>query len=127
VPELPDITVYIECLEAGDELGLAIIAAGGGEDDAVAGRLRWRDAGAKLPGRVGLAAFDFAAGALILTEAGSKRRASLHLVRGPVRGRPWSGYGTEARSSMASGMHSGGAVTLMPRAVGGGPTRQRTS
>jgi formamidopyrimidine-DNA glycosylase len=48
----------------------------------IAGRLRWRPPGAKPPGRVGLAAFDFAGGALILTEAGSKRRASIHLVQG---------------------------------------------
>ncbi len=48
----------------------------------VAGRLRWRDPGAKVPAKIGLAAFDFAPGTLILTEAGSKRRASLHLLRG---------------------------------------------
>jgi formamidopyrimidine-DNA glycosylase len=48
----------------------------------VAGRFRWLDAGAKLPGKLGLAAFDFPSGALVLTEAGSKRRASIHLLRG---------------------------------------------
>jgi formamidopyrimidine-DNA glycosylase len=48
----------------------------------IAGRLHWREAGAKLPGRGGLAAFDFEAGSLVLTEAGTKRRAALHLVRG---------------------------------------------
>jgi formamidopyrimidine-DNA glycosylase len=48
----------------------------------IAGRLHWRDAGAKVPGKVGLAAFDFPTGALLLTEAGGKKRASLHLVRG---------------------------------------------
>jgi formamidopyrimidine-DNA glycosylase len=48
----------------------------------IAGRFRWLDAGAKIPGKVGLAAFDFEHGSLILTEAGSKRRASLYLVRG---------------------------------------------
>jgi formamidopyrimidine-DNA glycosylase len=48
----------------------------------IAGRLRWRPPGAKTPGRIGLAAFDFPGGTLLLTEAGSKRRASLHLVRG---------------------------------------------
>ncbi|MGE5231766.1 MAG: Fpg/Nei family DNA glycosylase [Deltaproteobacteria bacterium] len=48
----------------------------------VAGRLRWSAAGASSPRRIGLAAFDFPNGTLILTEAGSKRRASLHLVRG---------------------------------------------
>ena len=48
----------------------------------IAGRLRWRARGAKPPGRIGLAAFDFPAGTLLLTEAGSTRRASLHLLRG---------------------------------------------
>lgn len=48
----------------------------------IAGRLRWKAKGAGLPGRIGLAAFDFPAGTLLLTEAGSKRRASLHAVRG---------------------------------------------
>ncbi len=48
----------------------------------IAGRFRWRDAGAAIPGKVGLAAFDFQTGTLLLTEAGSKRQASVHLVRG---------------------------------------------
>jgi formamidopyrimidine-DNA glycosylase len=48
----------------------------------IAGRFRWVEHGAKIPGKVGLAAFDFENGSLILTEAGSKRRASLYLVRG---------------------------------------------
>ncbi|HEY1694860.1 MAG TPA: DNA-formamidopyrimidine glycosylase family protein [Polyangiaceae bacterium] len=48
----------------------------------VAGRLRWKERGAKVPGKIGLAAFDFPAGTLILTEASTKKRASLHLVRG---------------------------------------------
>ena len=48
----------------------------------IAGRLHWRSAGARPPGKVGLAAFDFSTGTLVLTEAGTKRRASLHLVRG---------------------------------------------
>ena len=48
----------------------------------IAGRLHWKPAGAKPPGKIGLAAFEFPIGTLILTEAGSKRRASLHLVRG---------------------------------------------
>jgi formamidopyrimidine-DNA glycosylase len=46
----------------------------------IAGRLRWRDPGAGVPAKVGLAAFDFPDGTLILTEAGSKRRASLFVV-----------------------------------------------
>jgi formamidopyrimidine-DNA glycosylase len=48
----------------------------------IAGRLHWRKPGAKLAGRNHLAAFDFPQGTLLLTEAGTKRRASLHLVRG---------------------------------------------
>jgi formamidopyrimidine-DNA glycosylase len=48
----------------------------------IAGRLRWIAPGGKPPGRISLARFDFPNGALILTEAGSKRRASLHVVRG---------------------------------------------
>ena len=48
----------------------------------IAGRFRWLEPGGKMPGKVGLAAFDFEHGSLILTEAGSKRRASLYLVRG---------------------------------------------
>ena len=47
----------------------------------IAGRLRWRPRGAKLPGRIGLAAFDFAPGTVLLTEAGTRQRASLHVVR----------------------------------------------
>ena len=122
MPELPDITVYIEALEArvvGQSLeririakpfllrsvdppissangkkvvGLRRIGKRIGielEEDLflvihlmIAGRLRWVPAGAKVPGKLGLAAFDFPNGTLILTEAGSKRRASLWLVRG---------------------------------------------
>ena len=48
----------------------------------IAGRLHWRPAQAKLAGRNGLLALDFLDGTLTLTEAGSKRRASLHVVRG---------------------------------------------
>ena len=48
----------------------------------IAGRLHWRLAGAKLAGRNSLAAFDFAGGSLVLTEAGTKRRAALHVVAG---------------------------------------------
>lgn len=124
MPELPDITVYIEALERRvldrPLLGLRLTnpfllrtaeppiatvtgkrvtalrrigkrIAVGLEDDLwlvlhlmIAGRLHWRAPGAKPPGRRGLAAFDFPDGTLILTEAGSKRRASLHLVRGPT-------------------------------------------
>lgn len=122
MPELPDITVYIERLEAqiaGQTLervrianpfvlrsAAPPIAAAEGkkvvglrrigkrivitlEGDLflvmhlmIAGRLRWLARGGKPPGRIGLAAFDFASGTLVLTEAGTKRRASLHLVEG---------------------------------------------
>jgi formamidopyrimidine-DNA glycosylase len=48
----------------------------------IAGRLHWRPAGARIPARVGLAALDFADGTLVVTEAGTRKRASLHVVRG---------------------------------------------
>jgi formamidopyrimidine-DNA glycosylase len=51
----------------------------------IAGRLRWRDRGAPIPGTIGLAAFDFPTGTAVLTEAGSRRQASLHLVAGEAR------------------------------------------
>jgi len=122
VPELPDITAYLDALEArivGQRLdrvrmgspfllrsvdpplasvegrvvcGLRRVGkriAIGVEGDLwlvlhlmIAGRLHWRQAGAKIDGRRNLAALDFADGSLVLTEAGAKHRASLHLVRG---------------------------------------------
>jgi formamidopyrimidine-DNA glycosylase len=48
----------------------------------IAGRFQWREKGAAVPGKVGLAAFDFSSGTLVLTEAGSKKRASIHVVQG---------------------------------------------
>lgn len=48
----------------------------------IAGRLHWKPPNAKLAGRQSLSAFDFPNGSLVLTEAGAKRRASLHLVKG---------------------------------------------
>ncbi|HEY2382278.1 MAG TPA: DNA-formamidopyrimidine glycosylase family protein [Terriglobia bacterium] len=48
----------------------------------IAGRFQWKDRGAKIPGKLGLASFDFPSGTLLLTEAGSKKRASLYLVEG---------------------------------------------
>jgi formamidopyrimidine-DNA glycosylase len=49
----------------------------------IAGRLHWKDGpAAKIPGKLGLAAFDFPAGTLLFTEAGTKKRAALHLARG---------------------------------------------
>ena len=122
MPELPDLTVYIEALESrivGQPLervrvanpfllrsfdpplsatfGKQVVAlrrvgkriAIGVEDDLwlvihlmIAGRFAWAGRGAKPPGKRGLAAFDFPNGTLLLTEAGTKRRASLHVVSG---------------------------------------------
>jgi formamidopyrimidine-DNA glycosylase len=122
VPELPDITVYVEALTrriVGSQLNeirlkspfllrsvepplsaalakqvLRVTRLGKRilfelDDDVflvlhlmIAGRLKWRDAGKKPTGRIDLAAFEFTTGTLLLTEAGSKRRASLHVVRG---------------------------------------------
>ncbi len=48
----------------------------------IAGRFRWKSQGHKIPGRMGLAAFDFEDGTLLLTEASKKKRAALHLCRG---------------------------------------------
>ena len=48
----------------------------------IAGRFRWKDPGTRIPGKVGLFALDFNEGSLILTEAGTKRQASLHVVQG---------------------------------------------
>ncbi|MGB2718105.1 MAG: DNA-formamidopyrimidine glycosylase family protein [Vicinamibacterales bacterium] len=48
----------------------------------IAGRLRWRERGATIPAKVGLAAFDFEEGTLLLTEAGARRQASIHIVHG---------------------------------------------
>jgi formamidopyrimidine-DNA glycosylase len=122
VPELPDIVVYIEALEARirnqvlqaariaspfvlrsvtppisalegrrvqalHRLGKQIVFEL--EDEhflvihlMIAGRLQWKPPRAAVPRKAGLAAFDFAPGTLILTEAGSKKRASIHAVRG---------------------------------------------
>jgi formamidopyrimidine-DNA glycosylase len=48
----------------------------------IAGRFRWKEPGTRIPGKVGLLALDFPTASLILTEAGTKRQASLHVVRG---------------------------------------------
>ncbi len=122
MPELPDITIYIEALEKrilGERLERARVAspflvrtvdppvqaaeaktvrelrrvgkriAIGLEADLwlvlhlmIAGRLHWRQRAVRLAGKQSLAAFDFPAGTLVLTEAGSQKRASLHVVRG---------------------------------------------
>ena len=61
----------------------------------IAGRLRWIKAGAKPPARITLATFEFANGVLAFTEAGTKRRASLHLVRGEAALAPFDAGGLE--------------------------------
>jgi len=48
----------------------------------IAGRVRWKERGAAIPAKVGLAAFDFAEATLLFTEAGTRKQASLHVVRG---------------------------------------------
>jgi formamidopyrimidine-DNA glycosylase len=65
----------------------------------IAGRLHWRPPGVKLKGRNNLAAFDFADGSLVLTEAGTKRRASLHVVRGGPALRAMNPGGIDVLSS----------------------------
>jgi formamidopyrimidine-DNA glycosylase len=122
MPELPDVTVYVELIAAkaaGRKIERARIAspfvvrsvdppirdvegktvqdvrrigkriAIGLEDDLwivihlmIAGRFKWLKPGAKIPGRLGLAAFDFENGTLLFTEAGTQRRASITIVRG---------------------------------------------
>lgn len=122
MPELPDLTIYIESLEqrllnqrlerlrignpfilrtfdpplnaASDKTVLRVSRIGKRivfelEGDLfvvvhlmIAGRFHWKKRGAKLPGRVGHAAFDFPDGTLLLTEASTKKRASIHLVKG---------------------------------------------
>jgi len=122
VPELPDITVYIEALDVRirgatlervrlaspfvlrsfdpsisdahgrvvtglRRVGKRIVIALEGDlflviHLMIAGRLHWKPAGAKVPGKVGLAAFDFSTGTLTLTEAGTKKRAAIHLITG---------------------------------------------
>ena len=65
----------------------------------IAGRLHWRLPGVKLAGRNNLAAFDFADGSLVLTEAGTKRRASLHIVAGEKELRAMDPGGIDVQSS----------------------------
>jgi len=122
MPELPDITIYLDALAsrvllqplerlrvgnpfivrtiepavtaldgrrviALRRLGKRIVFAMAGDlfivlHLMIAGRLRWREHGAAIPGKVGLAAFDFPTGTAILTEQGAKRQASIHVVSG---------------------------------------------
>jgi formamidopyrimidine-DNA glycosylase len=135
VPELPDVTVYIEALqsrvvgttlervrlaspfvlrsvdppithacgtrvEALRRVGKRIVFALSGDlflviHLMIAGRLRWLDRGAKIPGKLGLAAFDFTRGTLALTEASTRKRASIHVVRGEAALRAFDAGGLE--------------------------------
>jgi len=61
----------------------------------VSGRFRWGEPNAKIPGKLGLAALDFESGTLIVTEASSKKRASLHLAEGPSALEPFQRGGLE--------------------------------
>ena len=65
----------------------------------IAGRFHWKEPGAKIPGRVGLLAFDFPTGSLTLTEASKKKRASLHVVRGEAALRALDRGGIEPMES----------------------------
>lgn len=65
----------------------------------IAGRFRWQKAGAAVPRKLGLAAFDFPDGTLLLTEAASKKRASLHLVDGEAALRGHDPGGIEVQRS----------------------------
>ena len=65
----------------------------------IAGRFRWKPPGKKPPGKIGLAALEFPTGVLLLTEAGTKRRASIHLVAGEERLAGFSRGGLEVLES----------------------------
>jgi formamidopyrimidine-DNA glycosylase len=65
----------------------------------IAGRLRWKPPGTKPPGKLGLAAFEFPSGVLLLTEAGTKRRASIYLVSGAERLHEFARGGLEVLES----------------------------
>ncbi len=65
----------------------------------VAGRFQWKEAGAKIPGRAGLAAFDFANGTLLLTEVSTKKRASIHVAQGEPSLRTFDRGGLEVMTA----------------------------
>jgi formamidopyrimidine-DNA glycosylase len=72
----------------------------------IAGRLHWRPLGAKLGGRNNLAAFDFPNGSLVLTEAGSKRRASLHLFPNEAAAKEIDPGGIDVFTTDLEGFHT---------------------
>lgn len=78
----------------------------------IAGCLHWKATGARIPGKIGLAAFDFASGTLLLTEAGSTRRASLHLARGEAALREHDAGGLEV---LAADVTAFGAAIMRER------------
>ena len=71
----------------------------------IAGRFRWREPGAPIPGKIGLLALDFDRGTLLLTEAGSKKQASLHLVEGRAAVDAFDPGGAEVRALSALEFH----------------------
>jgi formamidopyrimidine-DNA glycosylase len=77
----------------------------------IAGRLRWKDRGAAIPARLGLAAFDFEHGTLLFTEAGTRKQASLHVVRGQAAVAAMDPGGAEPlkmpRDAFAAALRSG--------------------
>jgi len=81
----------------------------------IAGRLHWKAPHAKLAGRNALAAFDFPSGSLVLTEAGSKRRASLHVLRGEQALHSIDPGGVEILSTDLNGFRA--ALTLENRTL----------
>jgi formamidopyrimidine-DNA glycosylase len=93
----------------------------------IAGRLHWRARAAKLGGRQNLAAFDFDNGTLILTEAGSKRRASLHVVSGAENLAQFDAGGIDVfeadlssfRSALAAENHTLKRALTDPRVING--------
>ena len=72
----------------------------------IAGRLRWKDSAQPIPKKLGLAAWDFSHGSLLLTEAGSKKRASLHVVRGEAALREHDPGGLEVLDSTLAGFRA---------------------
>lgn len=81
----------------------------------IAGRLHWRDPGATLAGRNQLAAFDFPNGSLVLTEAGAKRRASLHVLQGEEQLREMDPGGIDVFASTLASFQA--ALTMENRTL----------
>lgn len=93
----------------------------------IAGRLRWKARGAALPGKAGLLALDFERGSLVLTEQGSKKRASLHVVKGDDEAAAHDPGGLELltateeefRAVLASAKHTVKRLLTSPRLISG--------